>query len=196
MGLSSEKQPLLRKPSVVVTRDDGKTVLSLDEAFERIGHGWAQNRVLIVCGLCFMSDSIEVGLLSFLQIKAREEFDLSGAQEATLSAVVFAGELVGTTIFGPLADRFGRWKASVASAVLIACAGLISAFSVNYAMLVIMRGLCGIGIGGLSVPFDVLAEFVQPQYRGRALMSVEYFWTVGTMFSAGMAWIMLDSLGW
>ena len=39
MGLSSEKQPLLRKPSVVVTRDDGKTVLSLDEAFERIGHG-------------------------------------------------------------------------------------------------------------------------------------------------------------
>lgn len=49
---------------------------------------------------------------------------------------------------------------------------------------------------GLSVPFDVLAEFVQPQYRGRALMSVEYFWTVGTMFSAGMAWIMLDSLGW
>lgn len=47
-------------------------------------------------------------------------------------------QLVGTTIFGPLADRFGRWKASVASAVLIACAGLISAFSVNYAMLVSM----------------------------------------------------------
>jgi hypothetical protein len=47
-----------------------------------------------------MSDSIEVGLLSFLQIKAREEFDLSGNQEATLSAVVFAGELVGAMVFG------------------------------------------------------------------------------------------------
>jgi hypothetical protein len=34
--------------------------------------------VLVVCGLCFMSDAIEIGLLSFLQIKAREEFDLSG----------------------------------------------------------------------------------------------------------------------
>ena len=40
-----------------------------------------------------MSDSIEVGLLSFLQIKAREEFNLSGTQEATLSAAVFAGEV-------------------------------------------------------------------------------------------------------
>ena len=37
---------------------------------QRIGHGAAQYRVLLVCGLCFMSDSIEVGLLAFLQVKA------------------------------------------------------------------------------------------------------------------------------
>jgi hypothetical protein len=32
-----------------------------------------------------MSDSIEIGLLSFLQIKAKEEFDLDATREALLT---------------------------------------------------------------------------------------------------------------
>ena len=34
-----------------------------------------------------MSDAIEIGLLSFLQVAASDEFDLSSAQEASLSSV-------------------------------------------------------------------------------------------------------------
>lgn len=50
-----------------------------------MGFGKAQYRVILVCGLCFMSDSIEIGLLSFLQIKAKEEFDLDATREALLT---------------------------------------------------------------------------------------------------------------
>lgn len=49
--------------------ESGPVMLTLDEMFKLVGHGAAQNRVLVVCGLCFMSDSIEVGLLSFLQVR-------------------------------------------------------------------------------------------------------------------------------
>eukprot|EP00039_Didymoeca_costata_P004672 m.75425 g.75425 ORF g.75425 m.75425 type:complete len:462 (-) comp12500_c0_seq2:72-1457(-) len=177
--------------------DDGKEVtMTLQEAMTLMGHGLSQYRVLLVCGLCFMSDSIEIGMLSFLQIKAREEFELSSVGESTLSSMVFVGEILGALFWGPYADRFGRWNASVASAVLMAAAGVASALSVNFEMLVSMRFIVGIGIGGLSVPFDVLAEFVQPRLRGRSLMAVEFFWCVGTMASAGIAWAMLERYGW
>lgn len=169
---------------------------TLEEAHELIGHGWAQYRIGIVCGLCFMSDSIEIGMLSFLQIKAADEFDLTSAQESVLTSMVFAGELVGALLCGPLADKYGRFKVSLWIALFLAIVGVISAFSVNYEMLVVLRALVGVAIGGLSVPFDILAEFVQPKYRGRMLMFVEYFWSIGTIVAAGIAWAMLEQWGW
>ena len=45
-------------------------------------------------------------------------------------------------------------------------------------MLVVLRVFVGIGIGGLAVPFDILAEFMPSEIRGKALMGIEYFWYV------------------
>ena len=55
---------------------------------------------------------------------------------------------------------------------------LNSAFSVSYMMLVVMRTIVGIGIGGIGVPFDLLAEMMPPHNRGRALYGIEFFWLV------------------
>lgn len=120
--------------------DDQLKYITLDEAYALVGTGQAQLRILIVCGLCFMSDAIEIGLLSFLQVSAADEFGLSvsmsrhggltittvprclsafrpgdnqkryciyyqSTEEASLSSAVFAGQLVGAIVSGPLADR-------------------------------------------------------------------------------------------
>ena len=54
-----------------------------------------------------------------------------------------------------------------------------SAASVDFPMLVVFRFVVGIGIGGLCVSFDILAEFVPPAQRGHYLMGIELFWFVG-----------------
>ncbi|EGD76225.1 hypothetical protein PTSG_00928 [Salpingoeca rosetta] len=176
--------------------DDGETIVSLPEAIDKIGYGRQQLRVLLICGLCFCTDSIEVGLLTFLQVEARNYFDLTDVEESTLTAVVFAGELLGAVFWGPFADRCGRKRGSFFPALLVTVAGLASAFSVDYYMLVTLRFIVGVGIGGMGVPFDLLAEFMPPSIRGKALISIEFFWTFGTLFVNGLAWIMLDDLGW
>ena len=48
----------------------------------------------------------------------------------------------------------------VASAAIIAIFGLATAAANNYATLLIIRFLVGVGVGGLVVPFDCVAEFV------------------------------------
>lgn len=74
--------------------------------------------------------------------------------------------------------------------------GFLSGASPNYETLLAFRGLVGFGVGGLFVPFDILAEFLPTKYRGQFLMGINYFWTLGSMFVAALAWICLSSEGW
>jgi MFS transporter, putative metabolite:H+ symporter len=42
----------------------------------------------------------------------------------------------------------------------------------------------------------LLAEFLPNSHRGRFLIYIEGFWTLGSIFVAGMAWMALSSEGW
>lgn len=59
--------------------------------------------------------------------------------------------------------------------------------------MVAFRGIVGFGVGGCTVPFDLLAEFLPNSHRGQFLMYIEYFWTIGCMFVVGFAWYFLFS---
>jgi len=56
--------------------------------------------------------------------------------------------------------------------------------------------LVGFGVGGLSVPFDLLAEFLPSSSRGKFLLYIEFFWTLGSLFVTGIAWAVLSTYGW
>jgi putative MFS transporter len=95
-----------------------------------------------------------------------------------------------------VADRFGRRTSFFFAYFLITAAGIASAFAPSFAALVIFRGIVGFGVAGATVPFDLLAEFLSPEKRGQYLIQIEYYWTVGSLFVAGIAWAILGSLGW
>lgn len=56
---------------------------------------------------------------------------------------------------------------------------LLAGVAPNYPFLLVMRSLVGIGIGAVSIPFDLLAEMLPSVQRGEYLMYIEYFWTLG-----------------
>ena len=51
--------------------------------------------------------------------------------------------------------------------------------------------LANSGVGGLTVPFDILAEFLPAASRGKNLLLIEYFWTIGTLYVVVMAYFTL-----
>jgi MFS family permease len=125
------------------------TEISLDLLMEKLPVSYFHYRLLLMCGLAFMADAMEVSLLSFMAIAAGKEWSLSHVQMASITGVVFAGELIGSLFWGPIADHFGRRFAFVFACLLITAGGALSAFSPNYEALLVTRGVVGFGVGGL-----------------------------------------------
>lgn len=83
----------------------------------------------------------------------------------------------------------------MASSLIVVC-GFLSGTAPSFEWLLFFRVVVGFGVGGLTVPFDLLAEFLPVSDRGKFLIYIEYFWTFGSMFVAGVAWAALDKIGW
>ena len=179
-----------------IDKDSNSNYYEINDALTMIPLGRFHYLLVLMCGLAFMADAMEVGLLSFVSECAGAEWNLTNEEIATITSSVFIGELFGGVVFGPLADNYGRKLAFLIACILITVAGIASAAAPNFTALVVLRAIVGIGVGGLTVPFDLLAEFSPNEVRGRFLLTIEYFWTAGSVFVVGMAWAVLDSYGW
>jgi MFS family permease len=173
-----------------------KETMDIDHALEQIPMGLFQYRMLLMCGFAFMADALEVNLLSYLATCAGAEWHLSNTKQASITGVVFAGIIVGSLWWGVFADRYGRKVAFVLVSTIITAAGFVTGAANSFTTLLIIRSIVGFGLGGASVPFDLLAEFMPSSHRGHFLIYIEYFWTFGSMFVTGLAWLCLDQYGW
>ena len=181
---------------LTVDVDSMKKARSLEDVLDEIGMGFFQYRLLAICGLAFMADSMEINLLGYLSQCAGQSFDLDNAKKASISGVVFVGQLFGSLLWGRIGDRYGRRAAFLMSASTTSLFGFLTGISPNYMSLLIFRLACGIGIGGVIIPFDIIAEFMPVSYRGQFLVLIEYFWTLGSILVAGLAWALLSSSSW
>eukprot|EP01032_Pedospumella_encystans_P026912 gene26912-30426_t len=143
-----------------------------------------------------MTDSLGVNLLSFLTTCAAAEWKLSNAGQAALTSIVFVGIIAGSIFWGRFADDHGRKKTLLYSCLMVTVGGFASALAPSYEFLVISRGIAGFGIGGASIPFDLLAELLPVATRSKYLVYMGVFWTLGSMLVSGMAWAVLPTLGW
>ena len=178
---------------------------TVEELSEELGWSWYQWRLFLFVGLCVAADSIEVNLLSFISVEATKDWHLEEFWEDTVAAAVFGGEVLGCAMFGLFADNYGRLPAFAMGVAFVSAFGVASSFAANVEQLVAMRFGVGLGIGGFTVPFDLLAETAPTRIRGLALCAVWLFWTLGSVLLNLMAASCLrdedgpggrDPLGW
>jgi len=164
---------------------------SVDEAIERLGMGRFQLVVMTAAGLCFAADAMQVLLLTFLSEVLRSEWSLNDDETALITSILFIGAIFGTLTLGPLADKKGRKPVFLLAASIISSFGVAVAMVSSYWALLGNLFMVGWGVGGLTVPFDILAEFLPCSARGKNLLVIEYFWTVGVLFVVCIAYYTL-----
>ncbi|PRP76232.1 hypothetical protein PROFUN_15317 [Planoprotostelium fungivorum] len=169
---------------------------TIGEAIATIGFGKQQWMLFLVSGLCWIADAFEVMLLTYLLPAVQKEWSMNGFWESTVASISFFGMLFGSPFWGLTSDRFGRRVAFFGSAAITAFFGLLSAFSPNVGMLILFRFLVGFGVSGSHVAFSLFVEFLPLQSRGRCLIALQAFWTLGTVLESALAWLVLPTMGW
>jgi putative MFS transporter len=171
--------------------------LPFDRAIDQIGFGRFQKKLMLICGLGWAADAMEVLLISFALPAIGQEWNLTNPQKGLLGTAIFLGMLAGAWFWGRLSDLKGRKTGFIATIAIDSVFGLLSAFSPSFAWLIILRFLTGFGVGGtLPVDYSIFAEYLPTRHRGRYLVLLEGFWAVGTLLAAGLAWLIVPRFGW
>lgn len=169
---------------------------TVDTAIDTVGLGTFQYVVLTLAGLLWTAESMEMLLLSFIKQPLQCEWGITDSQAALITTSVAIGMLTGATLWGVVADKYGRRLCFIMAATFTSIMGMASALSPNYSMMVVYRGLVGFGIGGVPVAFSLLVEFLPAAQRGTWGLALALFWAVGAMFEAIVAMLVLPVLGW
>jgi putative MFS transporter len=171
--------------------------LSYEEALGNVGYGHFQRRLLVICGLGWAADAMEVLLISFAMPSMAAEWSLRPAQTALLATAIFVGMFIGALVWGRLADRIGRRMGFVLTIAFYSLFGGLSALSPSFAWFLALRLLTGFGVGGaLPVDYGMFSEYLPAENRGRRLVYLEAFWALGSIMAAGLAWLIIPRLGW
>jgi len=178
------------------TRTGSSASLTFEQTIAEVGIGRVQWMLLLICGLTFCSDAAEVTFLSYVTEVLKCEWGLTSKEESSISSAVFVGMIIGSPFWGVVADKLGRRPAFLLSSLIITTFGFITAMSKNFIQLLAFRAIVGFGVSGLPVAFDVLAEALPAEGRGKFLLYIEYFWTFGSIYVNICAWAMLETLGW
>ena len=127
--------------------DDDGFVTEYEVALKYLGFGLFHVYLMIVNGIAFCSDAVEILSLSFVLpvLDKPDEFGISDAEGAVLSSVIFIGMLFGSYIWGSVADIAGRRTTLLLSLTCSGVFGLVSAFVPSFWLFTLMRFFSGFG---------------------------------------------------
>ncbi|KAJ7387131.1 hypothetical protein OS493_004096 [Desmophyllum pertusum] len=153
---------------------------TLSEAVEKIGFGRFQIKILLMVGFFTIADALEMMLLSILAPTIRCIWHLPSWKEALVTTVVFLGMMVGSSFWGWLADNYGRKTCFLPPLLLDHCFAMFSW---------LWNWWC-------PQSTTLLAEFLPSSSRSYCILSLSFFWALGSCFTVGIAMAVMPTLGW
>src|SRR5690349_12760320 len=157
--------------------------------------GWALD------GMDFMIYTLVIGTIIAL-------WKVDAASAGLAGTATLLSSAIGGWLGGYLSDRLGRVRTLQFTILWFSFFSLLSAVVQSFDQLLIARTLLGLGFGGEWAAGAVLmGEAIRPQYRGRAVGSVQSGWAVGwglavlaqavlfSLLPAEIAWRWMFAIG-
>lgn len=159
--------------------------------------GAMQWLVIICCFLVVMMDGFDTAAIGFIAPAIREHWQLSAADLAPLFGAGLLGLTAGALLCGPLSDKFGRKRVIEWCVALFGLFSLLSAFSPNLEILIVLRFLTGLGLGGaMPNTITMTSEYLPSRRRGALVTLMFCGFTLGSALGGIVSAQLVAVIGW
>ncbi|AFK18243.1 sugar porter family MFS transporter [Haloferax mediterranei ATCC 33500] len=165
------------------------------------GGGGSRNRFVYVTaalaalnGLLFGFDT---GIISGAFLYIKDTFTMSPLVQGIVVSGALAGAALGAALGGYLADRWGRKRLVLVSAIVFFVGSLVMAIAPTVEILVLGRLIDGVAIGFASIVGPLyLSEIAPPKIRGSLVSLNQLAITVGILSSYFVNYAFADAEQW
>jgi SHS family lactate transporter-like MFS transporter len=161
--------------------------------------GWTteQKHVVAASFLGWSLDAFDFFLLVFVLKDIAQEFgtDISNVTLAIL--LTLAMRPIGAFIFGRAADRWGRRPTLMVDVLLYSIIEFASGFSPNLTVLIVLRALYGVAMGGeWGVGASLTMESIPPHARGFVSGLLQSGYPTGYFMASIVYGLLFPLIGW
>jgi len=136
-------------------------------------------------------DAFDFFLLTFVVTRIAADFNRGIAEVAGAITLTLACRPLGALAFGWLADRYGRRTPLMIDVAFFSIVELLTAFSPNFTVFLVLRALYGVAMGGeWGLGAAMVMESLPPQRRGLFSGVLQEGYAVGYLVAAAVYFLV------
>ncbi len=156
----------------------------------------SQRHTVLASFLGWTLDAFDFFLLVFVLGDIARDFDVHKTAVTFGILLTLAARPVGALLFGRLADHFGRRRILMLDVLLFSALELACAFAPSLAVLLVLRFLFGIAMGGeWGIGASLALESIPVKARGMVSGLLQSGYPCGYFLGAIAYWVVFDALG-
>jgi SHS family lactate transporter-like MFS transporter len=156
-----------------------------------------QRNAFIAAFLGWSMDAYDYFLVILVYAEIGKDFGVSLTRMAFLTTATLVMRPVGAFIFGRWADKVGRRRPLIVDVSFYSVVGFLCAFAPNYTVLLVLRALYGIGMGGeWGLGAALAMEKIPAEKRGFFSGVLQQGYSVGYLLAAVSFLVIEPVFGW
>ncbi len=157
----------------------------------------SQRKVVLASFLGWTLDAFDYFLLVFVIPEVARDFHVGITEVAFSLTLTLAMRPLGAYLFGRLADRYGSRPVLMADIVLFAVFEAASALAPSLLVLLIVRALFGLAMGGeWGIGASLAMESIPPKARGAVSGLLQEGYSAGYLLGGLCYLLLFDHIGW
>lgn len=169
----------------------------IGEVLDAAGDWKVRSRAPYVLGLLMLFDSWDSTVIAYLLPSITAEWHLSKLQIGWLVSAGYGGQFIGAILFGALSERYGRLPLLLPLFAVMSVLAIACALANGLTMLLVLRLVQGIAIGG-AVPIGIsyVNEVAPTATRGRFFGTFQFLMASGYGFASLVSIWVVPHYGW
>ncbi|MFM0015466.1 MFS transporter [Paraburkholderia sediminicola] len=153
--------------------------------------------MVLLCFLVVVLDGLDTAAIGFLAPALAHDFGVPRTALAPVLSAALFGMAGGSLVAGPLADRIGRKPVLIGLVLLFGTCSIACAFAHSTALLILLRLVTGLGLGGAMPSAGTLLSEYLPITRRSLQTNVMYCgFPLGASAGGFLAAAVIPRLGW